>query len=87
MAIAKYMQNRIHINAIFGMTPKVWCEYKSSINLILCVFCCVAFAHVPKKTKIKFDSKGVKCIFIGYYEKKLGVQIIQSYKLICNCQS
>jgi uncharacterized membrane protein len=81
------MQNRIPTYAIFGMTPKVWCEYKSSINLILCVFCCVAFAHVPKETKIKLNSKDVKCIFIGYYEKKLGVQMIQSYRLICYCQS
>ncbi len=40
-----------------------------SINQILCVFGCVAFAHMLKKTKTKLDFKGVKCIFIGYCEK------------------
>jgi hypothetical protein len=44
----------------------VWCE--SSIN-DLCVFVCVAFVHVPKETKTKMNSKGVKCIFIGHCEK------------------
>jgi hypothetical protein len=40
MAIAKYMQNQIPTNGIF-------------YNQILCVFGCVAFAHMLKKTKTK----------------------------------
>ena len=30
------------------------------------MFGCIAYAHVPKEQRHKFDDKGVKCIFIGY---------------------
>jgi hypothetical protein len=47
---------------------EVWCGYKSSISH-LHVFYCVAFVNVPKEARTKLDSKGVKCIFIGYCKK------------------
>jgi hypothetical protein len=54
------------------MTLKeVWCGYKAFVNH-LHVFGCVAFAHAPKETRTKLDSKGVKCIFIGYCEETKG---------------
>jgi hypothetical protein len=62
----------------------VWCE--SSIS-DLCVFGCVAFAHVPKQRKIKLNSKGVKCIFIGHCEKTKKYKLynpISQYVIIDN---
>jgi len=40
---------------------------------------------VPKETKIKLDSKGVKCIFIGYCEETKGNRLynpINQYVII-----
>ncbi len=51
------------------------------------IICCVVFARVPKETKIKLDSKGVKCIFNGYCEKTKGNRLynpINQYVII-NC--
>ena len=33
------------------------------------VFGCVAYAHIPNQLRKKLDSKGGKCIFIGYNEE------------------
>ena len=33
------------------------------------VFGCVAYAHIPDQLRRKLDSKGEKCIFIGYSEE------------------
>jgi hypothetical protein len=67
------------------MTPKkAWCGYKPSINH-LGVFGCVAFVHVPKQTRTKLDSKGVKCIFISYCEETKGYKLsnpISQYVII-----
>jgi hypothetical protein len=63
---------------------KVWCGYKTSINH-LHVFGCATFAHVPKETRTKLDSKGVKCIFIGYCEETKGYilyNLISQYVII-----
>jgi hypothetical protein len=75
MATTSHIQNQIPTKAISNMTLKeVWCEYKPSISH-LHTFGCVAFVHVSKETRTKLDSKGVKCIFIIYYEE------IKGYKL------
>jgi hypothetical protein len=65
---------------------EVWCGYKSSISH-LDVFYCVAFVNVPKEARTKLDSKGVKCIFIGYCQKTKGYILfnpINQYVII-NC--
>jgi hypothetical protein len=76
-----YIQNQIPTKSISSMLPKeVWCGYKPSKNH-LCVFCCVTFSHVPKEVRTKLDSKGVKCIFIAYYEETKGVTgVFYSFK-------
>jgi len=50
---------------------KGWCGYRPSISHFH-VFCCVTFAHVLKEARTKLDSKGVKCICIGYCEETKG---------------
>ncbi len=81
MATITYIQNQIHTKSIYNMLPKeVWCGYKPSKSH-LCVFYYVTFSHVPKVVKTKLDSKGVKCIFIGYYEETKGVKgVFYSFK-------
>ena len=39
------------------------------------VFGCVAYAHVPDQLRKKLDSKGEKCVFIGYCDES------KAYKL------
>jgi len=71
MATTSYVQNQIPTKEISNRALKeVWCGYKPSISH-LHVFGCFAFVHVSKETRTK-DSKGVKCIFIIYYEKIKG---------------
>jgi len=33
------------------------------------VFECVVYAHVPDELRKKLDSKGEKCIFVGYSDE------------------
>ncbi len=85
VAIVTYIQNRIPTKNIYSMTLKeVWCGYKNSMSH-LHVFGCVAFVHVPKETRTKLDSKGVKCIFISYCEETKGYilyNLISQYVII-----
>ena len=39
------------------------------------VFGCVAYAHIPDKLRKKLDSKGEKCIFLGYCEDSKGYRL------------
>ena len=38
-------------------------------------FGCVAYAHIPEKLRKKLDSKGEKCIFLGYCEDSKGYRL------------
>jgi hypothetical protein len=72
VAIVTYIQNQIPTKKIYSMTLKVvWCGYKTSMSH-LHVFVCVAFAHVPKETRTKLDSKGVKCISLAIVKRLKG---------------
>ncbi|MCO5609080.1 hypothetical protein L7F22_063302 [Adiantum nelumboides] len=44
---------------------EAWYDKKPS-NSYLCVFGCLAYAHIPQQLRGKFDDKAVKCIFVGY---------------------
>jgi hypothetical protein len=85
VATTTYVQNQIPTKAISTITLKeVCCEYKLSINHLR-VFDCVTFVHVPKEARTKFDSKGVKCIFIRYCEESKGYKfdnLINQYVII-----
>lgn len=41
------------------------------------VFRCIAYAMVPDEKRGKFDTKGTKCLFLGYFE---GTKV---YRLMC----
>ena len=40
------------------------------------VFGCVAYVHIPDKMRKKLDSKGDKCIFLGYCEDSKGYRLL-----------
>jgi hypothetical protein len=61
---------------------KGWCGYRPSISHFH-VFHCVTFVHVPKEARTKLDSKGVKCIFVGYCEETKGYILYNLIKPIC----
>ena len=46
---------------------EAWSGRKQGVNHMR-VFGCVAYAHIIDKLRKKLDSKGEKCIFLGYYE-------------------
>ena len=43
------------------------------------VFGCVAYAHIPDQLRKKLDSKGEKCIFLGYCEESKGYRLYNLY--------
>ena len=66
MATACYLVNRSSTLALVGKTPmEVWSGKKPSIRHLR-VFCCEAYAHVPKEKRSKLENKTVECIFIRY---------------------
>jgi hypothetical protein len=88
MEITTYVRNQIPTKIVSSMTQKeVSCDNKHFINH-LCMFSCVAFAHLQNETRTKLDSKGIKWIFISYNEEtklyKLCNLISQYVIIICD---
>ncbi len=42
---------------------------------MLCIFGCIAYAHIPKDETKKLDSKAKKCIFLGYGTETKGYRL------------
>eukprot|EP00253_Pinus_taeda_P018759 PITA_18759 len=53
---------------------EAWSDQKQTVTHMR-VFGCVAYANVPDQLKKKLDSKGEKCVFIGYCDES------KAYKL------
>eukprot|EP00253_Pinus_taeda_P026028 PITA_26028 len=66
---ATYILNRCPKKAVMNRVPKeAWSGRKQRVTHMK-VFGCVAYAHIPDQLRKKLDSKGEKCIFIGYNEE------------------
>lgn len=66
---AAYILNRCPTKAVMNKVPEeAWSGRKQGITHMR-VFGCVAYAHIPDQLRRKLDSKGEKCIFIGYSEE------------------
>ena len=63
---AVYIRNRSPTNAVKGMTP-YQCLFgdKPRVDMMK-VFGCLAYSHIPKDERKKFNVKTRKCIFLGY---------------------
>jgi len=61
-----YISNRCPTKAMMNKVPEeAWSGRKQGVTHMK-VFRCVAYAHIPDQLRRKLDSKGEKCIFIGY---------------------
>eukprot|EP00253_Pinus_taeda_P013378 PITA_13378 len=66
---AAYILNRCPTKAVMNRVPEeAWSGRKQGVTHIK-VFGCVAYARIPDQLRRKLDSKGEKCIFIGYSEE------------------
>ena len=67
-----YILNRCPTKAVMNkVLEKAWSGRKQGITHMR-IFGCVAYAHIPDKLRKKLDSKGEKCIFLGYWEDSKG---------------
>eukprot|EP00253_Pinus_taeda_P011071 PITA_11071 len=72
---AVYILNRCPTKAVMNRIPEeAWSGQKQTITHMR-VFGCVAYAHVPNQLRRKLDSKGDKCVFVGYCDES------KAYKL------
>eukprot|EP00253_Pinus_taeda_P008164 PITA_08164 len=66
---AAYILNRCPTKAVMNRVPEeAWSGRKQGVTHMK-VFGCVAYAHIPDQLRRKLDSKGEKCLFIGYSEE------------------
>ena len=66
VATAVYLINRCPTKAVCDrISMEAWSRRRWTVEHLR-VFGCIAYAHVPKEQRQKFDDKGVKCIFTGY---------------------
>ncbi|MCO5581719.1 hypothetical protein L7F22_035608 [Adiantum nelumboides] len=65
VACATHVLNRCPTRALKTITPyEAWYDRKPSVNY-LCIFGCLAYAHISQQLRGKLDDKAVKCIFVG----------------------
>jgi hypothetical protein len=89
---ASYLRNRSPSAAVQEMTPyeAVFGE-KPDVSMLK-VFGCLAYMHVPKDERQKFDVKADKCVFLGYEDTCKGYRVFNierktvclSRDIICN---
>jgi transposase InsO family protein len=81
---AAYLKNRSPTKALQGKTPfEAWYGKKPNVEHLK-VFGCMAYAHIPKDERGKFDSKARKCTLLGYDEFTKGYRLYdpQNKKII-----
>ena len=72
-----YILNQCPTRTLHSITPEeTWSDKRPCIAHMR-VFGSIAYAMLPNKKKGKLDAKGIKCMFIGYYE---GMKV---YRLMC----
>eukprot|EP00253_Pinus_taeda_P006975 PITA_06975 len=72
---AVYILNRCPTKAVMNRIPEEAWSGQKQIVTHMRVFSCVAYAHVPDQLRRKLDSKGEKCVFVGYCDES------KAYKL------
>ncbi|PNF37230.1 Retrovirus-related Pol polyprotein from transposon TNT 1-94 [Cryptotermes secundus] len=73
---ATYIKNRVPHKALINKTPQeCWSGEKTNVSHFK-VFGCVAYMHVPKENRLKWDSKSKGMCFVGYCEKSGNYRLI-----------
>ena len=86
VSCAVYILNRSPTKIVRDMIPQqAWSDMIHSVSHLK-VFGCIAYAHVPKETRIKLGDKSEKCIFVGYDEQSKAYRLFNpiTKRLIIN---
>ena len=75
---AAILRNRSSTKAVEYMTPYQFFHGTKPNVSNLRVFGCTAYMHVPKETRMKWDAKSIKCIFVGYCIGRKGYRLWDS---------
>lgn len=80
VSTAAYVINRSPTKALDYKTPyEQWSGKKPNIKNMR-IFGCEAMVHVPKEKRLKWDSKAVKMLFVGYCEYTKGYRFYDKNK-------
>jgi hypothetical protein len=73
---ASYIRNRLPSRALQNRSPtEVWYERKPNVSNFR-VFGCIAYAHISKKHRSKFDSNIIKSRMLGYCTYSKGYRLL-----------
>ncbi len=79
---AAYLRNRIPSTACKNRSPyELWHGKKPDLKHLR-VFGCLAYSHIPENLRSKFDSKAVKCRFLGYSTQSKAYRVFDIEKKI-----
>lgn len=71
---AAYILNRSpHFN-LEKTSEEIWSGLRPNVKHLK-VFGCVAYSHIPKQQRKKFDKQSEKSIFVGYSETTKGFRL------------
>lgn len=78
---AAYLINRSPTSNPEKVTPaEIWYGRKPDISNLR-VFGCIAYSHIPKELRNKFDAKAEKCIMLGYTNNGYRLWDIEKQKI------
>jgi hypothetical protein len=68
VVINEYSRNKCFTSTLEEMTPQeVWMDQKPCISHIS-IFRCILYGKIFESMKRKLKAKGIRCVFLGYYE-------------------
>lgn len=80
VATAAHLQNRLPTSVLKQETPyERWCGRKPNMSH-MCLFGCLAYAHIPDGDRRKLDKKAVKLRFVGYANNANGYPLYDEEK-------
>ncbi|UYV81752.1 hypothetical protein LAZ67_20002198 [Cordylochernes scorpioides] len=72
---AAYIQNRSLCSALDNKVPEeIWLSRKVSVRHFK-IFGALAYAHIPKQKRKKFDRRAKRCILVGYSTQSKGYRL------------
>lgn len=79
--VAAYLLNRTSTSNIEKTPAEMWYGRKPDVGNVK-VFGCLAYSHIPKQFRDKFDIKTEKCILIGYTNTGYRLWNLEKQKII-----
>ena len=80
IATATYLTNRLPTKILQFQTPlatlNTFTPVPSSHSLPPRIFGCVVYVHLPSRARTKFESRAVKCMFLGMALHKRAIDVM-----------